>query len=238
MSSANVQTSSYNKFYILFQIIGLTLIFYVYQWIVQYRGGFSFTEPKKIFNWHSILMTIAFVYLFANAILHYRTFQNNTKRKLKNQHAIIHGCILILIVFAGFAVFISHQYADPPIPHLYSLHSWLGVITVVMFLAQLFSGLYCFLYPGVAARHRETLAPYHVFFGISNFVLAVATVVLGFCEKIIFSLENQYKKLPAEGQLANILGVLCVFYCTLVVYMVTKPEFKRRPNPEFESLLK
>lgn len=75
-------------------------------------------------------------YLFFSAILHYRTFQNNTKRKLKNQHALIHGCILILIVLAGFAVFVSHQFASPPIPHLYSLHSWVGVTTVVMFLAQ------------------------------------------------------------------------------------------------------
>jgi len=58
----------------------------------------------------------------------------------------------------------------------------------MFYVLQLVSGLVSFLYPGVAARHRETLLPYHVFFGISNFVLAVATVVLGFCEKIIFSL--------------------------------------------------
>jgi len=53
---------------------------------------------------------------------------------------------------------------------------------------QLFSGFWCFLYPGAAERHREILAPYHVFFGISIFILAVATAVLGFCEKIIFAL--------------------------------------------------
>lgn len=49
-----------------FQIIGLILIYFVYYWIVQYRGGFSFVEPKIIFNWHPLLMTIAFLYLFAN----------------------------------------------------------------------------------------------------------------------------------------------------------------------------
>ncbi|XP_026818107.1 cytochrome b561-like [Rhopalosiphum maidis] len=228
----------YTKFYILFQIIGLTLIYFVYYWIVQYRGGFSFTEPKIIFNWHPLLMTIAFVYLFANAILHYRTFPNNTKKKLKKQHSLIHGCILILIVIAGFAAFVSHQYSVPKIPHLYSLHSWLGIITILMFLSQFISGLWCFLYPGVAAQHRETLAPYHVFFGISIFTLAIATAVLGFCEKIIFSLSNKYKLFPAEGVLGNILGIFCVFYCVLVVYMITKPEFKRRPKLEYETLLK
>lgn len=122
---------------------------------------------------------------------------------------------------------------------------------------QLFSGFWCFLYPGAAERHREMLAPYHVFFGISIFILAVATAVLGFCEKIIFALyvlfifwlnvslqfhyfyrDKQYKLLPAEGVLGNILGILCVFYCLLVVYMITKPEFKRRPKLEYETLLK
>ncbi|KAL4113101.1 hypothetical protein QTP88_016787 [Uroleucon formosanum] len=238
MSSDNGRTSSYTKFYIIFQIIGLTLIFYVYNWIVQYRGGFSVTEPKIIFNWHPLLMTIAFIYLFANSILHYRTFQNNTKQKLKKQHAFIHCCILILIVVAVFAAFVSHQYATPPIPNLYSLHSWLGVVTITMFLSQLIIGFWCFLYPGVATRHRATLAPYHVFFGIAIFILAVATAVLGVCEKIIFSLDKQYKLLPTEGVLGNILGILCVFYCLLVVYMVTKPEFKRNPRQEYENLLK
>jgi len=123
---------------------------------------------------------------------------------------------------------------------------------------QFFSGFWCFLYPGAAEQYRQTLAPYHVFFGISIFVLAVATAVLGFCEKIIFTLyvlfifdvverllqfhyyyrDKQYKLLPAEGVLGNILGILCVFYCLLVVYMVTKPEFKRRPKLEYETLLK
>lgn len=80
-----------------------------------------------------VLFTLFILFL---AILHYRTFQNNTKQKLKKQHAFIHCCILILIVVAVFAAFVSHQYATPPIPNLYSLHSWLGVVTITMFLSQ------------------------------------------------------------------------------------------------------
>lgn len=229
---------AYSSLYTICQIVGLLLVFSVFYWILNFRGGFGFTEAKIIFNWHPLLMTIGFIYLFANSILHYRTFPNNPKQKLKNQHALIHGCILILIVLAGFAAFVSHQYAKPQIPHLYSLHSWLGVITIIMFLSQLISGLWCFLYPRVAAQHRETLAPYHVFFGIAIFILAVATALLGFCEKIIFALSDKYKLLPAEAVLGNIVGIVCVFYCILVVYMITKPEFKRKPKLEYETLLK
>lgn len=69
-------------------------------------------------------------------MLHYRTFRNQRKIDLKNQHAIIHGCVLILVSLAGWASFASHIYSIPSIPNLYSLHSWLGVLTITMFLSQ------------------------------------------------------------------------------------------------------
>lgn len=71
-----------------------------------------------------------------SAILHYRSFPNNVKRKLKNQHAFIHSTVLILILVAGCAAYVSHVYSSPPIPNFYSLHSWLGIFTAVMFIIQ------------------------------------------------------------------------------------------------------
>lgn len=91
-----------------------------------------------IFITNLLMRTISFVL----AILHYRTFRNLKKRDLKNQHAIIHGCIIILILFGGWASFASHLYSNPPIPNLYSLHSWLGVITILLFLSQVKYNIY------------------------------------------------------------------------------------------------
>jgi len=45
-----------------------------------------------------------------------------------------------------------------------------------------------FLYPGIAAEYRAAIMPYHFFFGVFNFALAIATSVLGFGEKLIFAL--------------------------------------------------
>lgn len=53
-----------------------------------------------------------------------------------------------------------------------------------------------------------------------------------------FFRSDKYKQLPAEAVLGNTLGIVCVFYCILVVYMITKPEFKRHPKLEYETLLK
>lgn len=89
--------------------------------------------------------TILCIIVLVLAILHYRTFPNKNKRDLKNQHAIIHGCIIILILLAGWASFASHLYNNPPIPNLYSLHSWLGVVTISMFLSQVSGTLIIFI---------------------------------------------------------------------------------------------
>jgi len=46
-----------------------------------------------------------------------------------------------------------------------------------------------------------------------------------------------YQQYPKEGLLGNFLGLLCVVYGGLVVYMVTKPNYKRLPKAEDGVLL-
>jgi len=53
---------------------------------------------------------------------------------------------------------------------------------------QFISGFWIYLYPKAAGQYRDIMMPYHVFFGVTSFVLAIASGGLGFCEKMIFSL--------------------------------------------------
>ncbi|XP_050544159.1 transmembrane ascorbate-dependent reductase CYB561-like isoform X2 [Daktulosphaira vitifoliae] len=228
--------SGYTKIYTISQVIGIVIILAMYYWLEFYRGGFGF-GAKVIFNWHPLLMTIGFIFFFANSILHYRTFRNNKKSTLKNQHAIIHGVIIILVLLAAWAAIASHIYASPPIPNFYSLHSWIGIITTLMFLCQFIGGFVSFLYPGISVQYRESLMPYHVYFGVLNFALAIGTSVLGLGEKVIFALDKEYKHLPAEAFVVNILGIVIAAYGAIVIYLVTKSQYKRIPNAESGVLL-
>lgn len=45
-----------------------------------------------------------------------------------------------------------------------------------------------FLYPEISAQYKAAIMPYHFFFGVFNFTLAIATSVMGFGEKLIFAL--------------------------------------------------
>ena len=93
------------------------------------------------------------------------------------------ACATILACFGIKAAFDSHSLAEPPIPHSYSLHSWAGILTISMALAQWCLGLVTFLWPGLASHLRSFFLPIHIFFGLSIFLLASTTALLGITEK-------------------------------------------------------
>lgn len=70
------------------------------------------------------------------AMLLYRTQRNVRKRRLKLTHAGIMLFIVILTVIALTAAFDSHNLASPPKPNMYTLHSWMGLTTVILFCCQ------------------------------------------------------------------------------------------------------
>nr|XP_016934237.1 cytochrome b reductase 1 isoform X1 [Drosophila suzukii] len=230
---------NFKVLYVLTQLCGLTMIVLVGTWIGQHFGGLGGTSnPGLEFNWHPLFMTIGFIYLYGNSILIYRGFRTTRKKTLKLTHAGIHIAAFILTVIALKTVFDSHNLASPPIPNMYSLHSWLGLSAVIIFSLQYVAGFVAFLAPGLRENYKIAMMPLHIYFGLFGFVLAIASALMGITEKAIFAIKNPaYSTLPPAGVLANVIGVLYVVFGALVVYLATEPAYKRKPIPEDTALL-
>lgn len=66
--------------------------------------------------------------------------------------------------------------------------------------------------------------PWHVFFGVYIYVLAVATCTTGFLEKATFLQVNKViSRYSAEAMLVNALGILIVTLAGFVILGVVSP---------------
>ncbi|CAH1790433.1 unnamed protein product [Owenia fusiformis] len=225
------------------QVLGLTSVILVAVWMGSYRGGFAWQEdPGREFNYHPLFMIIGLVFLYGDAILVYRVFRNERKMYVKILHGVVQAFALLFAAVGLKAVFDSHNLAEKPIPNMYSLHSWLGLTTVILFGLQWVFGFVSFLWPKVALSMRTIYKPIHVYFGLAIFVMAIATSLMGITEKAFFSVGSPsykgvpYSALPAEGVIINILGMVLVALGLVVGYIITNPDYERQPTPEEEHI--
>ncbi|EHB02075.1 Cytochrome b ascorbate-dependent protein 3 [Heterocephalus glaber] len=193
---------------LLLGALGFLCILGTTYWAQHWRGGFAWDGGKHMFNWHPVLMVSGMVVLYGAASLVYRLPQAWLGPRLpwKALHAALHLGAFVLAVVGLVAVFRYHSHAG--ITHLYSLHSWLGLTTTVLFSCQ----------------------PLHVFFGAAILSLSMASVISGINEKLFFSLKNAtkpYHSLPSEAVFANSTGLLVVAFGVLVLYILLASPWKR-----------
>lgn len=213
--------------------LGSMCVLFTTYWMRYWRGGFAWDGSVLMFNWHPVLMVTGMVVLYGAASLVYRLPQSWGGPKLpwKLLHAALHLVAFVLTVLGLVAVFCFHNTGK--IANLYSLHSWLGITTVFLFACQWCLGFSVFLLPWASVWLRTLLKPIHVFFGASILSLAIASVISGINEKLIFSLKNAthpYSALPSEAVFANCTGMIVVAFGLVVLYVLLASSWKR-PEP-------
>lgn len=230
-------TGHFKFLYLFNQIIGISLIILMVSWTTIYLGGFSdINNPKIEFNWHPLLMTISLIFLYGNSIFIYRSLRQKRNKKMMLFHGIVNACAFILFAFALQAVFDSHNLDQPIKPNLYSLHSWIGLGAVVLYICQSISGFFSFLFPSIdESDFQNNFVPLDIYIGIFGFILAIASALMGLTEKAIFSMK--YSTLPNSGRIVNAIGLLMILFGCLIVYLATGQKYKRKPLPENDMLL-
>ncbi|NXA11006.1 CYBR1 reductase, partial [Sapayoa aenigma] len=209
-------------------LVGFVSVILSLVWVFHYREGLSWDGGLGEFNWHPVLIITGFVFIQGIAIIVYRLpwTWKCSKLLMKFIHAGLNTIAMILAIVSMVAVFDYHNAKN--IPNMYSLHSWIGLTALICYCLQLFLGFAVFLLPFAPVHLRAVLMPIHVYSGLTIFAAVIATALMGITEKLIFSLRNPpYTAFPPEATLVNCLGVLLVVFGSLILWMASRPHWKR-----------
>ncbi|KAL4586455.1 hypothetical protein LXL04_011091 [Taraxacum kok-saghyz] len=192
---------------LVISIVGLVLY-----WLTSLREGLALSSsiPMKIFNLHPLLMVLGFFIFSGEAMIAYKAIPAQ-RQTIKLIHLMFHLIALASGIFGVYAVFKFHDEVKGA--HMYTLHSWIGMATIVLFGFQLIFGSITFLFPGAAPATRARFAPWHVFAGVLIFFLAIVTAETGLTEKFLF----QKLKHGQEALLVNFIGLLILVFGISVI---------------------
>lgn len=157
-------------------------------------------------------------------MLIFRVFPTAPKIRVKIAHASLHGAAIVFIALGLSVEFITHSYNGEQ--DMYSLHAWIGMAAIIVFVSQFVFGFVCYLSPWVQEKTKAFYLPVHVFFGTACFILAIAACLIGFNQSARFN--RNYRNLPPESVLINCTGLMLIIYGFLVVYLVTGTRYKRK----------
>ncbi|NXM65545.1 CYAC3 protein, partial [Serilophus lunatus] len=228
----------FSVFSALLGSLGVLCVALVGFWCHHWQGGFSLHGGAQTFNWHPLLMVTGLVVLYGAAALVYRFPSTWSGPKLPWK--LLHGSLALgafILTVLGLGA-ITHFHNSHGTLNMYSLHSWMGLGTVLLFSCQWAAGFGAFLLPWAPAWLRQFYKPIHVFFGSAILMLSSASCVSGINEKLFFSVKNGttvYKLLPAEAMLANTLGILILLFAVLVVGALARPSWKRPDSDSLDS---
>ncbi|KAH9282531.1 Cytochrome b561 [Echinococcus granulosus] len=204
------------------QIFGIAAVVMCTVWMGYYYGGFDWRNPALVFNYHPVFMVIGMIFCFGDAMLIYRVFHKCPKLPLKAVHGVLMILGLLFSVVGFKAAFDSHNMRG--IPDVYSIHSWIGLVTVVLFAVQWVVGLIAFLVPYIPPRVRSKILPLHTATGLFLLCCALVAAISGITEK---NFGSTYKDLPAPAMLSNFMGVCLVVFCGMVFYLVHRHDYRR-----------
>jgi cytochrome b-561 len=173
----------------------------------------SSTYTARLFNWHPLLMSLAFLVFAGEALLAYRshmpaplaltptTTPPPQRPARKAAHASLHALALLVALLGSTAAWRSHELAAPPIPHLYSPHSWVGLAAMLAFLLQAAAGASTFLSRSSPPERRAALAPWHRLAGLCVFFMTLAAIATGLQEKATFA--QAFGGAPVRGRVVG-----------------------------------
>ncbi|KAK8931080.1 putative ascorbate-specific transmembrane electron transporter 1 [Platanthera zijinensis] len=195
---------------VMAQISAIAAITLMLVWILHFRGGLSL----KTSNLNRLLNVCPLISL---AIMAFKIFPGRRKGR-KIIHMLLNLAGIILGGLGLYAIFEVYRKVHV-LPNVHSLHSWTGLGVIGLYVIQFVIGFACFLFPGATKGRRVDVKPWHAFFGVVIFILAVFTSGTGLIQR--FRFLNLLT--GSEALVLNFTGIAIVLFGIFVVLSVVLP---------------
>ncbi|CAN6727619.1 unnamed protein product [Malus baccata var. baccata] len=168
-------------------------------------------------------MVIGFILISGEAILIHRWLPGS--RSLKKS---VHLCLQGVALASGIVgIWTKFQGKKGMVANFYSLHSWMGLICILLFGAQWLMGFLSFWHRGEVRAVRLRVLPWHIFLGLYTYGLAVATAETGLLEKLTFlQTKRNVSKHCTESMLVNSLGLGLALVSGIVILAAVSPKYQ------------
>ncbi|XP_074274945.1 putative transmembrane ascorbate ferrireductase 3 [Silene latifolia] len=187
-------------------LFGILAIILMLVWLLHYRGGFDLNSdnPARIFNVHPFLMFFGFIFFAGEAMMVYKSVRAVT-RVQKITHMMMHVIAMTLGIVGIYAAFKYHNKRN--LTNMYSLHSWIGLSTFILYGIQWIFGFATFWVPRPQIT-RAMFLPWHVCFGRALLYMAICTAETGLMQ--IFTIMGLVDN--REARLINFTGLLILLF--------------------------
>mmetsp|Transcript_13709 Transcript_13709/g.13254 ORF Transcript_13709/g.13254 Transcript_13709/m.13254 type:complete len:516 (+) Transcript_13709:291-1838(+) len=204
----------------------------------------------NVLTWHIVLIVAGFFFSQVLAILSWSLFPHNVG---KSVHVFWQTAALATLIASIIATVKSKQ--DLVEDHLVSMHSWMGVATVLVFCANYVFGLVMGIITAAKAcvqfRSTYDLRVIHRAFGTTSLgltVIAILTGIMSYTGRFGCSLIDtqdqmaSYPNLPDGCKIANGMGIAVVSTAILTVLLISTRkhevrEINEKPPSSFDNVI-
>jgi len=213
---------------VLSHILALMAVCVVSLWVSDEAmggGGVSWSEgdAKRVFNWHPVMMIVAFAFMTVSSLAFFMRWRSVDRMVNKTLHVVQWTVAAICASIGLVAVFKSHNdAASGYIANLYSLHSWIGIAVILLYVAQFLAGVLSFALKiqRITPSTRAKVMNLHKFFGPTIYIAVAFTILLGIQEKEgfigcsykvdqadTFPLQH-FSEIPRACRISHSLGII------------------------------
>eukprot|EP01094_Clydonella_sp_ATCC50884_P027776 TRINITY_DN8121_c0_g1_i1.p1 TRINITY_DN8121_c0_g1~~TRINITY_DN8121_c0_g1_i1.p1 ORF type:complete len:268 (-),score=60.37 TRINITY_DN8121_c0_g1_i1:197-973(-) len=157
------------------------VLFWLYLGLEGDYNGLAFswstdTSQWQTFNWHPLLMVLAFGTLFTMSACAYKVLPMS-----HDAQKLVHGVLNLMALIAaagGITVAFVFKHESGNV-NMYTAHSWLGMGAFALFAAQFIGGFVSFGFPKLPPALRASVHPFHIFGGFVIYGLTSAAIFTG-----------------------------------------------------------